>query len=135
MDRVVTARFYEVVGMDVGLPFKEAIEKVAAIASRADRERNLGNDLVLRLEHLETHGNLTVGDMTRIQTENLPGAPSDDTLNPLQDDKLGHSFGFCFDSATNSLSLQFHTQAQVGKIMSYFSEFSEGGHYAGFAIL
>lgn len=63
MDRVVTARFYEVVEMDVGVSFREALENVDNIITRADRERDLGNDLVLRLEHLETHGNLIVGDM------------------------------------------------------------------------
>ena len=135
MDRVVTARFYEVVEMDVGVSFREALENVDNIITRADRERDLGNDLVLRLEHLETHGNLIVGDMTRIQTENLPGAPNDVTVNPLQDDRLGHSFGFCFDTTTNSIALQFHTQAQIGKVMSYLSEFSNGGQYAGLPIL
>lgn len=135
MDRRVTVRYYEIVEADHSEPFEDTLERISSIPTRADRERVLGEDLTLRLETLRRHTDIIAGDFTRIQTENLPGSPDADTLNPLRDDKLGHSIAFTFDIPTRTFSIQFHLNAQTSKIIQYISTFTDDSVFVAYPVL
>ena len=135
MDRRISAKYFTIVEGDIGPSLEDALGRIQEIDRRADRERRLADDVVLRLEHLETRGGLIIGDLTRIQSENLPGFPDDEMVNPLRDDKLGHGFGFTYNPETRTMCLQNLQSAQVGKVIQYFSAFNNDSVYSQLPIL
>lgn len=135
MDRRISAKYFTVETGDVGPAFEDTLRQISLIEMRADRERTLADDVVLRLEHLEERGELILGDLTRIQTENLPGFPDEQSVNPLRDDKLGHCFAFSYHPVTNTLCLQNLPTAQVGKVMQYFSSYNDNSVFSYLPIL
>lgn len=89
MDRDVTVRFFQVTGSDAQEPLETVIRKIGGIASKREIERELGNGIRLRLERFESHDDdIFTGDLTRIQTENLPSKVTDDDTDPLPFEEL-----------------------------------------------
>jgi hypothetical protein len=135
MDRRISAKYFTIIDNEVGPSFEEILQNVSSIEVCADRERTLEGDVTIRLEHLEERGDLFVGDLTRIQSDNLPGFPDNDSINPLRDDKLGHCFAFSYHHETRTLCLQNLQSAQIGKVMQYFSIFNLESFFAQSPVL
>lgn len=135
MDRNVTVRFYliESVG-HAGLLFADALRQAWA-RPLAERESEAGDGVVMRLEHLEEADGLLLGDLTRVQTENLPSHPTHQASDPLPIDRLGHHTAFCFDPLTRVIALQFDIKMAVGKLCRYARAFGGGKRYSYVPVL
>ncbi len=130
MDRVVTVRFYQIEHPNDGSPRVEQI--LRDIVSRPRRDREVGLDdgaVVLRLEELGDGGNILIGDLTRVQTRNLPGHVQDDDVARLPVDQIGHSAAFLFDVETNCLAMQFNMQMGVTRFSRYLRSFGHGADF------
>lgn len=134
MDRNVTVRFYEIDTQGDGRRFDETLRH-AYDRGLADRESEVGDGLVLRLEQLEEADGLLVGDFTRVQTDNLPSHPTGDATDPLPIDRLGHHTAFCFDPISRIIALQFDIKMAVGRICRYANSFSGGPRYGNLPVL
>ena len=135
MDRQVTAWFYEVTELDGGESLETVLRRIHAIEVHAEKEREVGEGIGLRLEVLEEDGDLMVGDLTRIQSQNLPGQVTEDGTEPLPFDHLGHYVAFCYDKRANAIAIQFNASARAGRVLNYFSMFSERSQYSHLPIV
>ena len=135
MDREVSVRFYEIISAEGQPNLGDAIRRIGAIPDKTNRQRGLARGLDIRLEHLEERGNLLLGDLTRVQTENLPGQVTAVDVEELPFGELGHSIAFCYDTAVGALALQFHLQAQVKRVLQYFGEFAPNSSFVEFPLL
>lgn len=134
MDRNITVRFYEIDEQARGRSFEEALRE-ACSQPIPDRETEVGDGLVLRLEHLHERDDLIVGDFTRVQTQNLPSHPTAAATDPLPIDRLGHHTAFCFDPASRIIALQFDIKVAVGRICRYADAFSHGRRFSYLPVL
>jgi hypothetical protein len=135
MDRDVTIRFYEIQPADAdGRSLEDVMREVNEMPKR-DRERGVLGGITLRLEHLEERDGLLLGDITRVQTENLPGHVTDDENDKLPVDEIGHPAAFCYDPETLCLALQFDIKIGVGRVCNYFHQFAQGNGFANMPIL
>ena len=135
MDRDVTIRFYEIIKIeDFGSSLEDVIAEIEGLA-KVDRERDAPGDIRLRLEHVERRNSLILGDLTRVQTENLPGHVTDDENDPLPVDRIGHPACFCFDPLTGVLALQFDIKIGVGRVCQYFSQFADDQTFSHMPVL
>lgn len=129
MDRVVTVRFYEIQYPGDGPQFEELLRAVAALPTR-EREAALDEGaVVLRLEELGEANGIFIGDMTRVQTRNLPGHVRDNEVARLPVDEIGHSAAFLYDATTRCLALQFHIQMGVSRLSRYLRQFGDGSDF------
>lgn len=136
MDRHVSVRFYEIEYPNDGSARVEAILNNLAGLPKRDREAGLDNgEVVLRLEHLEERDGLILGDITRVQSRNLPGHVVDDDVARLPVDQIGHSSIFLFDPATGCLALQFNMSMGVGRFCKYLRAISHGADFQYFPYL
>jgi hypothetical protein len=135
MDRDITVRFYEIVSAVEGAaPVEDILDRLAGDRKRR-REVDVGDGIVLRLEHLERDGALRVGDITRVQTDNLPGHVTDDDTARLPVDEIGHNVAFVYDPDTRCIALQFDTKIGVGRITRYLSHFGRRSSFSHMPIL
>lgn len=130
MDRDVTIRFYEIRKAEgAGDDLEDVIREIAESPKPA-RERLVSDNITLRLEHLEERGGVLFGDITRVQTENLPGHVTDEENDPLPVDRIGHPAAFCYDPVSRCLALQYDVKIGVGRVCNYFSNFSDDESYS-----
>ncbi|WP_394271013.1 hypothetical protein [Qipengyuania sp.] len=117
MDRDVTIRFYEIQYLDDGAPqLADTLRQISGL-SKTQREQEVVGSITLRLEHLEeTDDGLFLGDLTRVQTDNLPGHVTDENNDRLPVDRIGHPAAFCFDPETNCIALQFDLKIGIGRV-------------------
>jgi len=136
MDRDVTIRFYEIQYLDDGSqPLEETLRHIVGL-SKTEREQDVAGPVTLRLEHLEENeAGLFLGDLTRVQTENLPGHVTDDDNDRLPVDRIGHPAAFCFDPETNCIALQFDLKIGIGRVCSYFNHFTGNTRVGNMPIL
>jgi hypothetical protein len=119
MDRKVTIRFYEISTVGEGNADIEGALRMLNLLSKRDREVEVDDGITLRLEQIATHDGLLVGDITRVQTRNLPGHVVDDDLNRLPVDRIGHSSAFLYDPATRCMAVQFDMSLGIGRVCRY----------------
>lgn len=125
-----TVRFFEI--QDVakhGEALRAVLDRLEKWALPG-REKDVSG-VMLRLEHLEKHGDLYLGDLTRVQKDNLPGVVTDKGIDPLPVRKLGHYIGFCYDA----IAVQFDLHTRVGMVVKYFTEVSGKADYRYLPIL
>lgn len=135
MDRDVTIRFYEICSVDEGqLPIETAMTRLAVLP-KLEREATVSGPIRLRLEHLDFEDGLYLGDVTRVQAENLPGHVTEEATDPLPVDRIGHSAAFCYDPETRCLALQFDVKIGVGRVCGYFSQFADGARFGHLPVL
>ncbi|MGB3721328.1 MAG: hypothetical protein WA979_00735 [Pacificimonas sp.] len=135
MDRDVTVRFYQLKPEgDIVETAEETLRRIGKVAKR-ERERDVGNDIRLRLEMLSERKGLLFGDLTRVQTDNLPGHVTDDENARLPVDEIGHSAAFCYEPDTRYLALQFDQKVGVGRFCNYIANCVESGHYGHLPVL
>lgn len=128
MDRDVKVRFYEIDDNDRAEPIEAALRALDQLP-KTDRERRVGDDVTLRLEHLEEVDGLLIGDITRVQTANLPGHVVADDLDRLPVDRIGHSCAFVFDPATRCMAFQFDMRTGIGRMCRYLNEGDDANRY------
>lgn len=135
MNREVTIRFYEIQQPDDGeSALEEVIRQISGLLP-AEREKEVSGPITLRLEHLRERGGLLLGDLTRVQTENLPGHVTDAGNDRLPVDRIGHPAAFCYDPETKCLALQFDIKIGVGRVCNYFGQFADGASYGYLPVL
>jgi hypothetical protein len=135
MDRDVTVRFYEIHQVDGGgRAFEEVIRDVAAL-QKVEREKDVSGPITLRLEHLEERDGLLLGDLTRVQTENLPGHVTDAGNDRLPVDRIGHPAAFCYDPVARAIALQFDLKIGIGRVCNYFAQFEDAGDFGHMPVL
>lgn len=134
MDRDVTVRFYEIEQVGDGYSFADTI-KALLLRPLAERQAGAGEGIVIRLEEARTARGVVFGDLTRVQTSNLPSHPTDTASEPLPVTQLGHHAAFCFDLASGIMALQFDIKMGVGRVCSYFSAFGDGSQFRHYAVL
>lgn len=135
MDRDVTVRFYEIHELDAGGASLEAVMREIDGLGKVDREQEVSGPVMLRLEHLEERAGVLLGDITRVQTENLPGHVTDADNDRLPVDRIGHPAAFCYDPETRCMALQFDMKIGVGRVCSYFSQFAEDQRFGHLPVL
>jgi hypothetical protein len=121
VDRDVTVRFYEIIPNNAGQASAERMLREIYELHANDREKDVG--ATLRLEYLDERNGLLVGDVTRVQRENLPSHVTDDSADPLPVDQIGHHVAFCFDPETNYIALQYDIKIGIGRFSNYLGQF------------
>lgn len=134
MDRDVTIRFYEIQPVGEGQAFEDVLRELDALPKR-EREEEVAGSITLRLEHLQEQGGLLLGDITRVQTQNLPGHVTDDENARLPVDQIGHPAAFCFDPETRCIALQFDIKIGIGRVCDYLNHFADGVRFGHMPIL
>lgn len=135
MDRDVTVRFYDILNED---DFELSLAAVLAVIEalpKADREKDVSGGIRLRLEHIEQDAGLILGDLTRVQTENLPSHVTAEENDPLPVDRIGHPAAFCYDPETGMIALQFDIKIGIGRVCNYFSQFAGGQTFNNLPVL
>lgn len=133
MDRDVTVRFFTIIQSETSNEeLLQVLKRAWDLPNAKGRERLIGKDverdiegMTLRLEHLEDRGGLLIGDITRVQTKNLPGKVTDKTTEKLPFSALGHYTAFCFDPDSSVIALQFDTKVRATRVMQYFSDLAK----------
>jgi hypothetical protein len=137
VDRTVTVRFYEIEQPNDGSRrFEDILRELAKLPKR-NREGALDDGaVVLRLEHLwQDNDGILIGDLTRVQTHNLPSHVIDENVERLPVDEIGHSAVFLFDPATGCLAYQFDMRMGVGRLCRYLRYFGPGASFRHFPYL
>lgn len=136
MDRKVSIRFYEIEYPDTSSrPFEDILRDLSDLPKRS-REFGLDDgEVVLRLEELSEIDGLLIGDLTRVQTRNLPGHVVDDDIARLPVEAIGHSVVFLFDPQSKCLALQYDLRMGVGRFCRYLRAASGGGDFTHFPYL
>ena len=134
MDRDVTIRFYEIQTFGNGRSLNDILGHLDTLPKR-EREQEVAGSITLRLEYLQTRDGLLLGDITRVQTQNLPGHVTDDENAPLPVNQIGHPAAFCFDPETHCIALQFDIKIGIGRVTDYFNHFAEGMKFGHMPIL
>ncbi|WP_152415167.1 DUF6731 family protein [Caenispirillum salinarum] len=109
MDTTVNIRFFEVQRQaDFPEHFSECLSEAADL-DLAEREVEIQENVVLRLERLEekSRGRILAGELVRLQSQNLPArAMPGQPLQRLGVPSIGHSTAFRYDRSNNILALQ-----------------------------
>jgi hypothetical protein len=107
MDRLVNVRFFRVEGLRNDAPsFSAALSRIAAMPL-PDREVEIAEEVIIRLERLIPADGLLSGELIRRQIANLPPhAPAGLPLARLGVDSLGHSSAFAYDPQLSVIALQ-----------------------------
>ncbi len=130
MDRHVVVRYYEIEHPNDGSPLFEGILRDIAKRPVSEREASVDDGaIILRLENLSESNDLLVGDLTRVQSRNLPGHVSSTGVDRLPVEKIGHSAAFLFDPETGCLALQFDQSMGVSRFCRYLRAFSNGADF------
>jgi hypothetical protein len=132
MDKIVTARFFEVRRHNIRIPrFEHVLRTLSEVENLPDREAHLGTDCYARLERLEVMGNFLCGEITRIQKTNYPSEVTDDGLRPLGlDGHLGHGVAFVYSTTTARLAMQFNPRTiSPSRFSQYLSAKYDGAIY------
>lgn len=135
MDRDVTVRFYEISQLEDGGRLLEDVIRDIDGLGKVAREKEVSGPITLRLEHLEERDGLLLGDLTRVQSENLPGHVTDAENDPLPVDRIGHPAAFCYDPEARCLALQFDVKIGVGRVCNYFAQFEDAGDFGHMPVL
>lgn len=113
MDSRIAARFFRVSPKPENAPDFADLLLAEAQKSRADRERDIGGNILLRVEQCEADGDFVSGDLCRKQVLNLPpeAGPDGLTATILPEGKgHGHLAAFHYHKPTRILLLQNNIQ-------------------------
>jgi hypothetical protein len=126
VDRTVTIRFYRIEQRG-GAPAASAVLQQIGRLALLDREAEVEEEIVVRLERLQAQGNMTRGEIIRRQTSNLPPkALAGQPIESLGVESIGHSTAFLYDSRLSILGFE---QARNGITATRFGLYLE--HFIG----
>lgn len=131
MDRSVTVRYFRIEVAHGARTFSQAVDAAFGLgASPHLRERTVRTVARVRLETRTRRRNLLLGEVVRVQTENIPPEAQQGGLVPLAIGGLGHSVAFCFDEQSSVIAVQFDPRGvSLGLMLDYLAVVSPG---AGF---
>jgi hypothetical protein len=130
LDRNVNVRFFHVEQAAGAATFSAALRQISQLAL-LDREAEVEDEIVVRLERADFQGNFARGELIRRQTSNLPPkALSGQPIERLGIQSIGHSSAFLYDSELSVLGLE---QARNGitstRLGLYVARFMNGPKY------
>jgi hypothetical protein len=119
MDRNVTVRFYTVeTQSNPPHSLRSALQQIAGL-TLLDREAEVDEGIVVRLEHADFPANDACGEIIRRQISNLPPkALSGKPIENLGVEAIGHSTAFLYDA---NLSILAFEQARNGITATRFA--------------
>jgi hypothetical protein len=85
--------------------------------------------VTLRLEHLAEDDGLLIGDLTRVQSRNLPGHVNEAGVGRLPVERIGHSCVFIYEPDTGCLAMQFDMSMGVSRFCRYLRSKSHGADF------
>lgn len=138
MDRSVTVRYFKLESIGRRAPsFIDAIDAAMRLGrSPHEREREVGVGVTIRLERRNRRRGLLLGEVVRVQRENIPPEAQQGGLVPLGVGGLGHSVAFAFDEQTNIIAIQFDPRGvSLGRFLDYLSSTQAGARFRYDAIL
>jgi hypothetical protein len=108
MDKRISVHFFHVVPRNAGVPPLGDVLRAADRlgADPGARQRNISDDVVVRLEALGENGNWLEGDFTRIQSDNIPPEAEHAGLVPSRAQNQGHCAAFIYQQDTGLLVVQ-----------------------------
>lgn len=134
MDKAINVRLFSVETKEAGgLSFSTALQNIGTLGLEL-RERQIEEDIIVRLERLERVTRVLAGEFVRLQTTNLPpkvarGQP----LESLGVRAIGHSAAFAYDMDLSVMALQMSRNGITpSRIGLYSQELASG---PGFDIL
>lgn len=133
MEKTFTFRFYDVTKGSLGVPsMADMLQLIADIPLKVNRERQLGQDYVVRLENYEPDGpGAFLGELIRCQATNFPSELDGDKRIPLTADRLGHSVVFRYSEALGILGIQYDNRViSPGRILDYLAAFNASAIYS-----
>lgn len=110
MDRVVTVRFWRVDKVDPDAPpLSQCLRNIARLPLE-ERERDVGDDVSMRLDRMEEDGQFLCGEFVRRQVRNIPpNARRGQPMEPLRlgsGGSLGHRCAFRLHPGLSVLVMQ-----------------------------
>lgn len=110
MDSRVAVRFFRASASPQGVAeFGDILLQTIALGGPAERERDVGGGVVVRLENGAPQGQTVEGDFCRVQRLNIPPQAGADGLAPIvlaQGNGIGHMAAFLYHRPTRVLLLQ-----------------------------
>lgn len=138
MDSRVTVRYFKLTNVArQPVRFETAIfEALGLGASPSDRQRQLALGVTLRLEGAYRRNGLVVGEVVRVQTENIPPEAQPAGLVPLGIGGLGHSIGFAYDRVSGVIAIQFDPRGvSLGRFLDYLRNVQHRADYSYSAVV
>ena len=141
LDSRITAKFFRINSENGAAPAFEAAMKniINAAQTPKGREKELGPEVVIRLERLTEEQNYICGEVVRKQVANIPQEANDDGLTPLalsDGAGLGHSIAFRYNSALRVIAIQFDRRAvSVARFLRYVGLWNEGAYYKAYPLV
>jgi hypothetical protein len=133
MDKNVTVKLFRIERANETVPrLLDVLRRIDAIEGYANRERNIGRNFVVRLELLEEENQHVVcGELTRIQSTNMPSEVTTDGRIPLSTrNRLGHSVVFRVNHHLGLLGMEFNSRVcSPGRLLGYLAEFDPTAAY------
>ncbi|MFN4281856.1 MAG: DUF6731 family protein [Alphaproteobacteria bacterium] len=123
MDRTVSIRFYSVEHPNGGgLGFSACLDQLNDL-DLEERELEVADDIVLRLERYNPQPRYVIGEVLRRQSQNLPSrAPRGRSAQRLGVGSIGHSSVFLYDSNLSILAIQIGRNGiTAGRFVKYVS--------------
>jgi hypothetical protein len=118
VDQNVTIRFYRIEQRNDATPVSAVLEHIEGLAL-LDRDVEVEDGIVVRLEQCQTQRHFTRGEVIRRQTSNLPPkALAGQPIESLGVESIGHSTAFLYDSRVSVLGFE---QARNGITSSRFA--------------
>ncbi len=138
-DKTVRAKFFKLYPYDDKTPlFENVLSKIFEIPTSVEREQELADGSVFRLESLSNDNTYLEGEIIRKQTANMPPEANDDGLIilPLSDGGgLAHSVAFCYNIETKIIAVQSIQSLSVSRFMKYLTRFDYKYNYTPKALL
>lgn len=132
MDQKIVAVFYEVQPKNDAVPdFDAALNSVYARGVEpGERELQISEDVTVRLERLNSHGDWMEGEMTRIQVDNIPHEALPHGLQPSRAESQGHSAVFRYNRRLRVLVMQRNLSGMtVNRLFRYLRVHDEVARY------
>jgi len=129
MENWITIRFFKVHTTNSADPTLDVlINNIDKIQPPSQRESELGQFLRVRLERTSVAGSYISGEVTRIQSQNMPSEVHPNETKPLSvTTPLGHGIAFVYNKSKNVLAIQYDTRILgPSRFMDYL--FAKGGN-------
>lgn len=135
LDTRVHARFYRVSKPANGVTdFADVLLDLAKKPKVGDRELDIGDDVIVRLERCDNNKGFVEGELCRVQKVNFPPQAGPDGLKPLplgQGMGFGHVAAFSYHVATRVLLIQRNiSSVTTNRLSLYVSAASVGSFFA-----
>ena len=137
MDSRVAVRFYRATEPSRGVPeLGDILMGTLNLGGPSDRERQIGDEVVVRIESCATRAQSVEGDFCRVQRVNIPPQAGADGLAPItlrEGNGIGHMAAFLYHRPTRVLALQTNIQSASPHRLSLYLAALDPAQQFGFA--